>query len=261
MSTMLAFDIPVAFTDTETTGKDPYTDRIVEIAVVRIEPDGMRISLKSLVNPGVPIPAEATAVHGIRDEDVKGAPTFAELCRTDNLGVLLKGCAIGGHNARGYDVPLMETEFRRHFGRTPWGDTSPQVVDTLDVFRKLLPHTLEGAVRFFLGREHAGAHAALADVLATIEVLEAMLARHPELPRAAGELARWGLPEEAKNWVDPTGKLIRTDAGIAINFGKHAGRLVDAMAREERGYLAWMLAKSFHPSVHQVLRAALEKKP
>lgn len=252
-------DQPIAFIDTETTGTDVSTDRVVDIAIVRVEPDGTTTRCVSRVNPGVPIPAGATKVHGISDDDVKEAPTFKELCRNQPIGQMLKGAALCGHNARCFDVPLLDAEFRRNFGKTPWGDEFPVVIDTLDLFRKLVPHTLDGAVRFFLKREHAGAHSAEADTDAVAAILCAML-ESPALSRKASELARWGLPEDAARWVDHEGKLIRNEAGlVCINFGQHEGRTLEEMARKERGYLKWMLGKDFSPKVKQAIAAVMKE--
>lgn len=178
---------PIVFFDLETTGTDPATDRIVEISVLRIEPDGREEVRTRRINPERPIPPEAAAVHGIRDEDVKDAPTFRQIARS--LLAFIGEADLAGYNLRRFDLPLLERELRA-CGLDL--DTSRRrVVDVMAIFHKKEPRDLAAAVRFYLGREHAGAHGAEADVRAAAEVLDAQLACYEDLPRTVEELARW----------------------------------------------------------------------
>ncbi len=178
---------PIVFFDLETTGTDPAWDRIVEIAVLRIEPDGRSEVRARRVNPERPIPPEATAVHGIRDEDVREAPTFRQIARS--LLAFIGDADLAGYNLRRFDLPLLERELRAC--GLDLGVSRRWVVDVMTIFHKKEPRDLEAAVRFYLRREHEGAHGAEADVLAAAEVLDAQLAVYEDLPRTVDELARW----------------------------------------------------------------------
>lgn len=250
--------IPTPFTslDCETTGTDPEQSRIVEIALIRVEATGRRV-VRSLINPTISIPPAASSIHGITDDMVKGAPTFREFIMA-HKEVLewLDTCV--GHNIRVFDAPLIDAEFHRHFGRSPFDKAWPTIVDTLDIDRKLRPHTLEGAVRAYCGRDHQGAHGAEADSSAVIDVLAAMMAAGdagPLIPTAApAELARWGLPDGAAKWADRTGKFIRRDDGVlCFNFGKHSGKPLTS----ELSYLEWMLSQTFPSDVREIIKATL----
>lgn len=178
---------PIVFFDLETTGTDPAWDRIVEIAVLRIEPDGRSEVRTRRINPERPIPPEATAVHGIRDEDVREAPTFRQIARS--LLAFIGDADLAGYNLRRFDLPLLERELRAC--GLDLGVSRRRVVDVMTIFHRKEPRDLEAAVRFYLRREHEGAHGAEADVLAAAEVLDAQLAVYEDLPRTVDELARW----------------------------------------------------------------------
>lgn len=183
----LRLERPIVFVDLETTGTDPAFDRIVEIAVLRIESDGRSELRTRRVNPERPIPPEATAVHGIRDEDVREAPTFRRIARS--LLAFIGDADLAGYNLRRFDLPLLERELRAC--RLDLELSRRQVVDVMTIFHKKEPRDLAAAVRFYLKREHEGAHGAEADVQAAAEVLDAQLAAYEDLPRTVDGLARW----------------------------------------------------------------------
>lgn len=179
----------VVFLDLEATGIDVTTERIVEITIVRIEPDGAVALLDTLVDPGRPIPVESTRIHGIGDGDVRGAPTLAELA--PSILRIFRGAALAGYNHGWYDLPLLEAELERSGQRIDI--TAHLLVDACTIFKRMERRDLSAAVRFYCGDELEGAHSAGADVLATIRVLEGQLARYPDLPRdldALDELTR-----------------------------------------------------------------------
>ncbi len=249
----LSIPRPLTVLDCEATSTDANEARIVEFAWTTILPTGETRSECHRVNPGIPIPAASTAVHHITDADVANAPTFKELAPRIAIP---SDAILCGYNLRKYDRRLLEAEFKRAGVTPPW-PTNVTVLDVLDVFRKVLPHSLTGAVRHFLHRDHAGAHSAGADVEATSAVLWAMVDQHPDAPTDAVALAAWALPDGAENNVDPDGKLTRTPDGIAINFGTHKGRTLVEMAAKEQGYLEWMLKKDFSDVVKTALREAI----
>ncbi len=248
---LLALERPLAFFDLETTGTDPATDRIVEISVLRIQPDGERTVRSRRVNPERPIPPEATRLHGIRDEDVRDAPTFRQIAK--GLLEFLADCDLAGFNVRRFDVPLLDREFRD--AGHDLGLSSRRVIDAMTVFHRKEPRDLSAAVRFYLGRELVGAHGATADVEAAAEVLEAQLARYDDLPRTVAELDAWCHPVPP-GAVDRAGKFVRRDGAVVFAFGKHQGRPIREVARERPDYLQWLLKQ---PDFPEDARALAEK--
>jgi DNA polymerase-3 subunit epsilon len=180
---------PLAFIDLETTGIDPARDRIIDLALVVVHPNGRSNEWVIRVDPGVPIPLDASRVHGIVDQDVRGCPPFAAYAQT--LAVLLAGCDLAGFNLLRFDLPLLEAEFQRcglSFARE-----GRALVDAMVIFHQreqLKRRNLSAAVRHYCGRAHLCAHSALADVRATIAVLTAQLQRYPDLPRTVDQLHR-----------------------------------------------------------------------
>ena len=243
---------PLAFFDLETTGIDPLRDKIVEIAVVRVLPGGATAGLTRRVHPGRPIPAEATAVHGIRDEDVAGAPPFRDLAR--ELLEFLSDADLAGFNVRRFDVPLLEREFR-DCGLDP-ALAERRVIDAMTIFHRKEPRDLTAAVKFFLGREHAGAHGAEADVLASLGVLEAQLERYADLPRTVEELEAWCNPRPA-DAVDRGGKFVLREGEVVFAFGKQKGRALREVARSQRDYLEWILRQDFPDDARALVERAL----
>ena len=213
----LKLERSLAVFDAESTGLNPESDRIVELGIVRVDPDGGGFEWNQRFNPGVPIPERTTLIHGITDADVRGCPSFREAAPL--IAEMLRGADLAGYSAVRFDFPLLEAEFERAGVEPPWGAEQPVVLDACEVFLHLVPHTLEGAVRFFLGRPHEGAHAALADARATLEVLEAQVERFPVLPRSVRELAVAVQPADAAARVDPQGRLVRESGAVVLNFG------------------------------------------
>jgi DNA polymerase-3 subunit epsilon len=248
----LSLTRPLAFFDLETTGTDPTTDRIVEIAVLRLQPDGGREARSRRLNPERPIPAEATAVHGIRDEDVRDAPTFRQIAR--GLLDFLEGADLAGFNVGRFDVPLLDREFR-DCGLDLSLDRR-RVIDAMTIFHRKEPRHLSAAVRFYLGREHAGAHAAAADVEAAAEVLAAQLARYDDLPCTIEQLDGWCNPVP-ENAVDRQGKFVLREGEVTFAFGRNRGKPLREVAASDPDYLSWLLTCDFAPDVRSLLEGAL----
>ena len=247
----LLLDRPVVFFDLETTGTDAATDRIVEISALRVETDGRRQARTRRLQPERKIPPDATAVHGIRDEDVLGAPTFRQIAR--GLLEFFEGADLAGFNVARFDVPLLERELRdcgHDLGRA-----GRRVIDAMTIFHRKERRDLTAAVRFYLQRDHAGAHSAAADVEATIDVLEAQLERYADLPRDVDELDRWLRPRK-RDVVDPEGKFVWRDDEAAFAFGKHRGRPLREVASEEDDYLAWLLETDFPAGAKEIVGEA-----
>jgi DNA polymerase III subunit epsilon len=246
----LILEKPLAVIDVETTGANPDNDRIVEIAVLRVTPDGKYTRGDRRLNPGIPIPPEATAIHGITDADVAYAPTFADVA--DCLLAFLDGCDFCGFNLKRFDLRLLHAEFARAGKSLPLEGRA--IVDALEIFHAFERRDLAAAVRFYCDREHDDAHSAGADALATAHVLDAMLARYTDLPRTAA-----GLHQHFKdpNAVDSNGRFIQVEGEIRFAFGKFRGQPLDAIARTEPDYLAWMLDQDFFDDTKAVVRKAL----
>ncbi len=249
----LKLDRPLVGFDLETTGTSIERDRIVEIALVRVEPDGTRRDFRSLVNPGMPIPPGATKVHGITDADVRDAPAFAAIAA--QVVKLLDGADLAGYNSLRFDAPLLETELAR-VGHTV-DLLSRRHLDGYVIFTLMEPRTLTAAYRKFCGAELQDAHTALADVEAALRVLDAEIAHYEQLPADVEQLSRLCNPDPDR-FVDRTRKFVWNDEGRAVfTFGKYRDRTLDEVAAENPGYLEWMLGKDFGPEVQRILRGAL----
>lgn len=232
--------------DIEATGTSPEGDRAVEVAVVRLEADGTRTPRRWLVNPERPIPAEATAVHRITDEQVAGAPTFAEVA--PEIAAALSGVDLVGYNLRSFDIPMLRAEFAR--ARVAWAPGN--VVDAYVIFHERERHTLGTAVRWYCGRELVAAHSAVADADATLDVVLAQLERYPDLGAmgpAELDVASGG---RQPDWATERGHLRwRADGDLYVAWGKHSGlRLWDM----DEGFLRWVLRNDFPADVHEFVR-------
>lgn len=250
----LSLERPLAFFDLETTGTRIGKDRIVQIGVVRLMPDGSRTSYQTLVNPGMPIPPEATNVHGITDLDVAMAPALDAVA--DEVLQELEGCDLAGFNVLRFDVPFLAEELFRV--GTAWDHTQVRVVDVQRIYHKMEPRDLSAALRFYCGREHEGAHDALADVEATADVLLAQLERYPE--RLTGTVDFLGeLSGDRQRSPDAAGKLRFDDNGqVCLAFGKYSGWTLENIGRNDPGYLQWLMTKAELPgSTIAVMKAAL----
>ena len=239
----------LAVLDLETTGLDTRSDRIVEVAVLRIAPDGTGESFRSLIDPGLPMPPKATEVHGLTDADVAGSPTFATIA--GRLQDFLEGCDLAGFGIASFDLPMLIAEFgRAGYG---FGVSGRKVLDALEVYRRMEKRDLASAVRFYLDREHEGAHSAEGDVLAAIGVLDAQIGRYT-LPTTPRELHRELIP------VDVGRRFLRDEnAEIVFAFGKHRGRRLLEIAATDPGYLDWMKGQDFLDDVKGLLGRALSR--
>jgi DNA polymerase III subunit epsilon len=249
----LELERPIVFFDIESTGLDTERDRIVELAAIKIHPDGTREERNRRFNPLMPIPKEATAVHGITDDDVKNEPPFYRVAGGKNgIAAFFRGCDLGGFNIIYFDIPLLKKELERADQTLDLSEVA--VVDVMRIFKKREPRDLEAAVRFYLGRSHEDAHAALGDVLATVDVLIGQLERYDDLPKTPEGL---DLEVRHKDAVDRLGKLRWHDGEIVLGFGTHKGRTLRYLAREEPSYIHWLIEKGVVEDGAHHLRDAL----
>lgn len=246
----IALTRPLAVIDLETTGTNAQTDRIVEISLLRVGPGGERQHKTQRLDPTVPIPAEATAVHGITDEDVAGEPRFKDAAR--ELVLLLEGCDLCGFNLKRFDLRMLAAEFRRAGVELDLAGRA--IVDPMQIFHHYERRDLAAAVAFFLGREHAEAHTAASDVLATAEVLDAMVGRYADMPTTPAELHQRIGDSDA---VDSGDRFVRVEGQIRFRFGKYRGQPLAAVARNSPDYLRWMLDKDFADDTKKIVAEAL----
>jgi DNA polymerase III subunit epsilon len=230
---------PLAFIDLETTGINISTDRIVEISVLKINPNGKEEWMSTRINPEMPIPPKSTAIHGITDQDVADSPTFKEIAK--KLTAFLDGTDLAGYNAIKFDIPVLAEEFLRvnidfNFRKRKYVD--PQVI-----FHKKEQRTLSAAYLFYCNRELENAHSSKADTQATYEVLKSQLDRYNDLENEVEKLADFS---SFNDIVDFAGRIIYDEKGIEIfNFGKHKGKPVEKVFREEPSYYSWMMNGDF----------------
>jgi DNA polymerase III subunit epsilon len=249
---LLPLERPLVFFDTETTGTNPRADRIIEIACVRANPDGRHDLWVRRLNPGIPIPAGSTAIHGISDADVASAPRFRE-CAAE-LAAFLDGCDLAGYNITGFDLPVLRIEFLR--AGIPFDVTHRRMVDAQRIFFSREPRHLAAAARFYCRAEHEGAHGALADAQMTLRVLAGQLERYADIPRTVTELHDLfcsGIDQD----MDPEGRFRMVQGEPTVNFGKNRGRTLRDMSREEPGFFRWILKGDFSEQVKAIARKYL----
>lgn len=243
---------PLVYFDTESSGTDTNKDRIVQIAAIKIHPNGKTEEKNYLINPEIPIPEEASEIHGITNEMVKDAPTFKQLA----VGIRdwFAGCDIGGFNSDSFDVLLLLAEMNR--AGVEFSTEGVNFVDVRKVFQKLYPNTLSDIYYRFFGKELEGAHNALMDVIATKEILEYMLAQHPELelnsPQDIDDFC-----QGTKRRVDMAGKMYEDEEGtIRWNFSKNK----DKPVKEDKGFAQWVLNQDFPRETKDKLKITINGK-
>ena len=230
---------PIAFIDIETTGINVSSDRIVEISVLKISPGGKEEWMSTRVNPEMPIPPKSTAIHGITDKDVENAPTFKEIAK--NLAVFLEGSDLAGYNAIKFDIPVIAEEFLRV--NIDFNFLKRKYVDVQVIFHKKEQRTLSAAYLFYCSKALENAHSSKADTQATFEVLKAQLDRYQDLENDVEKLAVFS---SFNSNVDFAGRIIYDESGTEIfNFGKHKGKPVLTVFKEEPSYYSWMMNGDF----------------
>jgi len=244
---------PIAFIDLETTGVNLSTDRIVEIAIIKIFQDGTRQIKRKLINPETPIPQQTTDIHGITDAMVKNAPTFKQAA--NELKQFIENCDLGGYNSNRFDIPMLMEEFLR-IGMTVDLSTR-RMIDVQHIFYTMEPRTLSAAYKFYCEKELHSAHSAEADVNATIDVLLSQIKRYPQLGNSLESILSIIGEEKV---VDYARRFVFDDKGVEVfNFGKHKGRPVADVLRAEPQYYDWMMRGDFPLHTKQKLTEILNK--
>ncbi|CAK7083145.1 exonuclease domain-containing protein [Parabacteroides sp. APC149_11_2_Y6] len=238
---------PLIFFDLETTGINIVKDRIIEISFLKVHPNGKEECKTRRINPGMPIPPESTAIHGITDEDVKDCPTFKEIAKS--LAVQIEGCDLAGYNSNRFDIPLLAEEFLR--AGVDIDLNKRKFVDVQTIFHKMEQRTLSAAYKFYCDKSLENAHTAEADTIATYEVLKAQLDRYPDLQNDINYLSQYS---SFNNNVDFAGRMVYNDKGEeVINFGKYKGQLVADVLKNDPGYYSWIINGDFPLNTKKML--------
>ncbi len=238
---------PIAFFDLETTGISITNDRIVEIAILKVNPNGSKEMKVWVVNPTIPIPKEASEVHGFYDEDVADKPTFKEIA--NQVEEFFQHCDIGGFNSNKFDIPLLVEEFLRC--DIDFKIPSRKFVDVQTIFHKMEKRNLSAAYKFYCGKDLENAHSAEADITATYEVLESQLDRYDELENDINFLSEFS---SHNNNVDIAGRIIYNHDNVEVfNFGKYKGQPVEQVLKRDPGYYGWILKGDFSLHTKKVL--------
>jgi len=246
---MIVLHKPLAFFDLETTGITIGADRIVEISILKMLPDGGRQVLTRRINPEIPIPEFASKVHGIYDQDVANEPSFLQLAH--EIASFIGNADLAGYNSNKFDVPMLVNEFLRvGFNFEMKGR---RLVDVQNIFHKMEQRTLSAAYKFYCNKELINAHSAQADIEATCEVLLAQLSRYENLPKDIDGLHEFSSLTQN---VDLAGRIVYNDKKEEVfNFGKHKGRTVREVFLREPSYYDWMMGGDFSLETKQVLTA------
>ena len=238
---------PLVFIDLETTGINITKDRIVEISMLKIFPNGKEESKTRRINPDMPIPPEAIAIHGITDEDVKDCPRFKEIAKS--LAAQIEGCDLAGFNSNRFDIPLLAEEVLRADVNIDL--SRRKFVDVQTIFHKMEQRTLAAAYKFYCSKDLESAHSAEVDVMATYEVLKAQLEKYTDLKNDINFLSDFS---SFNNNVDFAGRMIYNEKGEEVfNFGKYKGRLVTEIFTIDPGYYSWILNGDFALNTKKML--------
>jgi len=235
---MLDLKKPLAFIDLEATGMNLGTDRIVEIAVMRILPDNSRMVKRKLINPEIPIPSVVTDIHGITNEMLKDAPTFKQVA--NEIKQFLDNCDLGGYNSNRFDIPLLVEEFLR--AGIEFDMKGRRLLDVQKIYHMMEQRTLTAAYKFYCEKDLQGAHGAEADAAATCEVLEAQLKKYEQLGSTIDSILKFTGEEMI---VDFARRFVMENGVEIFNFGKYKGRTVSEVLKSEPQYYDWMMKGDF----------------
>ncbi|HEY9081829.1 MAG TPA: 3'-5' exonuclease [Vicingaceae bacterium] len=238
---------PLAFIDLETTGLNIASDRIVEISIVKVHPNGNKDIVTRRVNPTIPISTESTSIHGISDDDVKNEPTFKQMAK--ELANFIEGCDLAGYNSNKFDIPMLAEEFLR--AEVDFDITKRNLVDVQNIFHKMEQRTLAAAYKFYCDKDLVDAHSAEADTIATMEILLAQVEKYDSLENNVAFLSEFS---KATNNVDLLGRIVYDKNNVEVfNFGKHKGKAVLEVLEKEPGYYHWMMNGDFPLYTKKVL--------
>jgi DNA polymerase III subunit epsilon len=236
------FERPIVFIDIEATGSDATRDRIVEIALIKLQADNTRTEYLQRVNPGVRIPAEVIAVHHITNEDVALSPAFKDIA--PQILAFFEGCDLAGFGISRFDIPLLKEEFKRC--NMPFDTDNRCMIDGLTIYHQRERRDLTAAYEFYCQKKLVGAHGAQADAQASLEVLFAQVQKYTDLPQTIEGLHEYCNRQDDR-YVDSTRKMIWKDGEAALNFGKYKGELLKDLVRKQRDYVEWVISDGKFP--------------
>lgn len=243
---------PLAFIDLETTGINISNDRIVEIAVVKILPDGTKQVKRKLINPQVPIPKFASDVHGITNDMVKDAPTFKQVA--NEIKQFIDNCDLAGYNSNRFDIPILIEEFLR--AGLEFSTNGKKTLDVQKVYHMMEQRTLSAAYKFYCNKNLDDAHSAEHDATATYEVLEAQIEKYNQIGNTVESIVKFTGEDEI---VDFARRFIKENGVEIFNFGKHKGKPVAQVLKEEPQYYDWMMKGDFAMNTKQKLTEILNR--
>lgn len=243
---------PICFLDLETTGINVSTDKIVEIAIVKISPDGTQVIKRKLINPEMSIPKTASDIHGITDEMVKDAPTFKAVA--NEIKQFIEGSDLAGYNSNRFDIPMLNEEFLR--AGVSVDVESRKLLDVQKVFHMMEQRTLTAAYKFYCQKNLEDAHSAEADAFATWEVLEAQLVKYPQIGNTVEAIVKFTGEDQI---VDFARRFVIENGVEVFNFGKHKGKPVTQVLKEEPQYYDWMMKGDFALHTKQKLTEILNR--
>jgi DNA polymerase-3 subunit epsilon len=245
---------PIVFFDLETTGVQVAKDRIVEISILKVFPNGNKESKTWLVNPTIPIPEVTTAIHGISDEEVANEPTFKELA--SEISELIHNCDLGGYNSNKFDIPLLAEEFLRV--GVDFDMRNRKAIDVQNIFHKMEKRTLVAAYKFYCDKDLTDAHSAEADTTATYEVLLSQLDKYDELENDVNLLADFS--QIGGEFADMAGFVrYNEDGEEVLSFGKYKGVTLKQIWNENPGYFSWINQADFPLYTKNVMRDFADK--
>ncbi len=245
---------PVVFIDVETTGLDTKSDKIIDITLIKIKPDGTEETINELINPNIPIPKEATEIHGIKDSDVLNKKDFK--FHAQKIVEFINGCDLAGFNIIRFDFPILQNELNRCGANLSWNE---KILDLQYLYHKLDPRDLSSAYRKYCNKELGKFHSSHSDAKASLEILEAQLEKHTDLPRDILELIEFSNLKNP-NQIDLLGKFLWVNERATFNFGKHKGKTIEEISINEPDYFNWIIDGDFLPDVKQIAKEALSKK-
>mgnify|MGYP001092775373 CR=1 FL=1 len=251
----LKLEKPLAIFDIESTGLNPRLDRIIELAIIKLFPDGNVKHYSFKLNPEIPIPAEATALHHITDADVIDCPLFKDVAK--QVLDIFNDCDLGGFGIIRFDVPMLIEEFARV--GIKFDDNACNIIDVQRIFHKKEPRNLSAALSFYCGESHVNAHGAEPDAEATLSVLEAQLRKYADLPHTIRELNSYCRKPRDPTWLDRTGKLKWSNNEVVINFGvKCRGISLHELRENNPKFLKWILTSDFPTDTKEIISGVLE---
>lgn len=243
---------PLAVIDLETTGVNLTIDRIVEIAIVKVQPDGNRIVKRKLVNPLMPIPKASSDVHGITDDMIKDAPSFKQIA--NEIRQFLDHCDLAGYNSNRFDLPMLVEEFLR--AGLEFDMSNRHLLDVQKLYHMMEPRNLSAAYKFYCDKNLDNAHSAEADAMATFEILESQLQRYPQAGSTVESVIKFTGQEQI---VDFARRFVMENGIEIFNFGKHKGRAVTEVLKAEPQYYDWMMKGDFPMHTKQKLTEILNR--